>query len=556
MEKVLEFAEEFGDLQSEFYRLQEEEELQWEKDKIDRIEGGEKAGAIENPVFEYLDEFKSLQTVFKEKKNVALKEIKEVEKKNLEKKRTYIAALMDLIQNEENIGRAIGRFRDIQESWREVGDIPRDKRQEIQKEFSNLIDNFQYNINIYKDIKDHDLNRNLKKKKELIQKLKALIEIKKIKDVEQQLHKLQDEWTAIGGTHQSEWEKIKEDYWESVNAVYAKIRAFYIDRKVQQAKNIELKKGIIEKVVIINSSELKGHKDWKKGTDQIIKLQAEWKEIGYGPKEENNKVWKEFRIICDNFFSRKKTFYDGQNEFYDEIKEAKQKLIAEAEALKNSLEWKDTTLKIIALQKKWKEAGSAGPKNENKLWKKFRDPIDFFFAAKEAHFGAQDEANKENLKLKEALIKKIKTYKQKKDATKSIEDLRAFSKKFTEIGHVPKENKNDIYQAFKEAMDKQYEGLKIDKVEKERILFRAKLDSMLGSPNKDHLIQKEQTFIRSRIDKINKELNQYETNLAFFANADESNPLFKNVMQNINNSKSQVEGLKERLKMIRAADNE
>jgi hypothetical protein len=83
-----------------------------------------------------------------------------------------------LIQNEENIGKALTRFKEIQDGWKEVGPVTRDKRQELQNEYSHLIDTFRYNIGIYKDIKDHDLNRNLTLKKELIEKLKNLIEFR------------------------------------------------------------------------------------------------------------------------------------------------------------------------------------------------------------------------------------------------------------------------------------------------------------------------------------------------------------------------------------------
>ena len=198
-EIVLPSANEFNDLVTEFYKIQDEEERQWEIKKLERIEAGEKPEAIEKPVYPLLDEFKVFSNVFKEKKKVEIQAQKDEEKVNLGKKKALIAAFADLVQNEENIGRAIGRFKDIQESWKEVGAIPRDKRQSIQKEFSNLVDTFQYNINIYKEIKDHDLTRNLKLKNEIIEKLKELLTIDKIKDVEKKLHSYQDEWNSIGG---------------------------------------------------------------------------------------------------------------------------------------------------------------------------------------------------------------------------------------------------------------------------------------------------------------------------------------------------------------------
>ncbi|MDA7803741.1 DUF349 domain-containing protein, partial [Crocinitomix sp.] len=308
-EIVLQSVNEFNDLVTEFYKIQEEEEHQWEIKKLERIEAGENPEAIEKPVYPLLSEFKVFSTLFKVKKKVEIQAQKDAEKVNLQKKKALIAAFSDLVQNEENIGRAIGRFRDIQDSWKEVGPIPRDKRQGVQQEFSQLVDTFQYNINIYKEIKDHDLSRNLKLKQEVIENLNRLLEIDKIKDVEKQLHGLQDEWNAIGGTHQDEWEKIKDDYWSTVNKVYEKIHAFYDERRNEQAQNIVLKRALIEKAKEIGGKEVDNQGGYKKVTDALLELQAEWKTIGFGPKADNDQVWDEFREVCNEFFDRKKEFY-------------------------------------------------------------------------------------------------------------------------------------------------------------------------------------------------------------------------------------------------------
>lgn len=550
-EIVLQSVNEFNDLVTEFYKIQEEEEHQWEIKKLERIEAGENPEAIEKPVYPLLSEFKVFSNLFKEKKKVEIQAQKDAEKVNLQKKKALIAAFSDLVQNEENIGRAIGRFRDIQDSWKEVGPIPRDKRQGVQQEFSQLVDTFQYNINIYKEIKDHDLSRNLKLKQEVIENLNRLLEIDKIKDVEKQLHGLQDEWNAIGGTHQDEWEKIKDDYWSTVNKVYEKIHAFYDERRNEQAQNIVLKRALIEKAKEIGGKEVDNQGGYKKVTDALLELQAEWKTIGFGPKADNDQVWDEFREVCNEFFDRKKEFYAKRDGEFNGVKKQKEALIEEANALKEMTDWKAGTQKVIALQKKWKDIGSAGPKFENKLWKKFRDPIDFFFAAKDAHFAEKDEENNENLAKKEALIAEIKAYKVDKDPKKTIEDLRAYSSTFAEIGNVPFKQKDAIYKAYKEALDEKYNGIKLDKNEKEKMLFQAKLDTLKGSANSDDLLDQEQRSIRSKIEVLNKEIMQYENNLGFFANADDSNPLFKNVMSNIDKSKAEIEGLKTRLKLIR-----
>lgn len=552
-ELVLDSANAFNDLVTEFYRIQDEEERQWEIAKLERIEGGEKPEGIEKPVYPMLSEFRVYSNLFKEKKKVEIQAQKDQEKVNLGKKKALIAGFADLVQNEENIGRAIGRYKDIQESWKEVGPIPRDKRQAIQKEFSNLVDTFQYNINIYKEIKDHDLSRNSTLKTEVIEKLKGLLELQKIKDVEKKLHAYQDEWNGIGGTRQGDWEKIKKDYWDTVNKVYEKIHAFYEIRRNEQAENIVKKRALIAQAQEIIAVEVNGHNDYKKTTDVLLALQADWKTIGFGPKQENEAVWAEFRGICNEFFDKKKAFYAERDGQFDEIKKRKEALIEEANAMKEMTDWKLGTQKVVALQKKWKGVGSAGPKFENQLWKKFRAPIDFFFNAKDGHYNQLDAAGAENLVAKEALILELKAYEVPKDPQTAIDALREFSKRFSEIGNVPFKQKDAIYKGYKTTLDEKYDAIDLDKEAKEKMLFQAKLDTMLGSSNSERLIEQEQLGIRSKIDALNKEIMQFENNLSFFSNADDSNPLFKNVMSSIEKAKTEIEGNKLRLRIIRQA---
>lgn len=550
---VLDSTNEFTELVDAFYQLQNEEERQFEIDKLDRLAAGEKPENIERPVFPLLEEFKAVTTVFKEKKKVELTQIKENENNNFKQKKVYIAALTDLIQNEENIGKALSRFKEIQENWKEVGAVPREKRQALQNEYSQLVDTFKYNIGIFKDIKDHDLNRNLTLKKELITKLKALLTIDKIKEVETSLHNLQDEWNGLGGTHQGEWEKIKDEYWSTVNSVYEKIRKFYEERREEQAANIEKKKQLIEKAKELNLVELTDHKAWQKTSEKVLQLQEDWKKIGFGSRDENEAIWQEFRTVCNEFFGKKKAFYGERNEQFTETKAKKEALIKEAQALKDITDWKEGTTKVLNLQKKWKDIGSAGPKFENQLWKKFRDPIDAFFAAKDAHFKGLDSANIENLEKKKALIERLNAYAPAGDLKQTMADLKVFSEEFATIGNVPFEDKDAIYKAYKTALDDKYASLNINKEEREKVMFQAKIDSMSSSGNKEKLFDQESSTIRIKIESLNKEVNQYENNLSFFSNADDKNPLFKNVNDNIKRVKEEIEALKIRLKMIRQA---
>jgi len=552
---VLPLSRQFGDLTDQFYTILKEEERVWELKKLELIEAGEKPEAIEKPVDEAFDEFKNAVSAFKTKRQTEIDLRNESESKNLNTKKALISQLSDLVANEEHIGKAITTIKEIQTNWKETGVIPRDKRQAIDKEYSNLMDEFRYNINIYKEIADNDRVKNLVLKKEVITELKTLLDVEKIRDVETKLHNLQNIWNEIGGTHQEEWEKIKEDYYGTVNTLYEKIKAFYDNRREEQKENILKKIVLIEKVMEINKFENESHQDFQKTTEQILALQEEWKTIGFGPKVENDKVWAMFRGECNAFFDKKKEFYAERNSQFDGLKAKKEALIKQVEAVRVSTDWKDTTYKLVDIQKQWKAIGSAGPKYDNVLWKEYRKHVDFFFDAKDAHFKQMDENNAGNLKLKQDLIEKLSAYKVGKDVQKIITDLSAFSEEFKNIGNVPFKKKDDIYEAYRTALDEKYNAIDLDREEKAKILYQGRLDAISSSANPEKGIDNERYAIRQKIDELVKEKGQLENNLSFFANAKDDNPLLVNAHKSISNVQHKIDGFKAQLKMLSVLEN-
>lgn len=555
-EDILSVNDEFKTLTDEFYKIINEEERLFEVEKLERIEAGEKAEDIVKPADELADKFKAVNQAFKAKRKELVEAKKAAETANLSTKKGLITELKALIAEEEHIGKAIKAIQDIQARWREVGPIPRDKRQDIQKDYSNLMDQFQYNINIYKEIKEHDLTKNGALKEAIVEKLKALESEKSMKVVEQKLHKLQDEWNDIGGTTAEAWEKLKDEYWNTVNGLYAKIREFYDGKRLEQKENILKKLALIDQVDEVLALTPEDNKAWKTATDQILAIQADWKKVGFGPKKENEIVWKGFRAKCDQFFDAKNEFFKDINADFDKVKVKKEALIEKLAGIKDSTDWGEGTKLIVDLQRQWKQLGSAGQRNENKLWKKFRDPIDAFFAKKEAHFEALDSANAGNLTLKEALIKKIADYKMGKDAQANIAQLQEFSKEFAGIGNVPFKEKDRIYKAYKEALDAKYDALDMDKAEKEAILYNAKIESIYSSPNMERELDREAQFLRGKIDTLVKEKAQVETNLSFFANSDPKNPLLKSVNKQIEGFDEGIKSIKAKLKALYNFDQE
>jgi len=496
------------------------------------------------------EEIKILIEDFKAKRDNLEKSILNEETKNLEIKQGLIIRLRNLIQHEENIGTLFNEIKEIQANWKEVGNIPRKVAQEINQEYHNLTEQFYYNVNIYKELQENDLKKNFSLKNQIIHKMKDLMKEKRINDIQNELRVLQNEWAEVGPTYQEHWDKLKEDYYNTQNEIYDKIRTFYDNRKEQQAKNLETKKGMVEKAKELVAELPADLKEWEKVTKKLVELQEDWKKVGYGPTKENKEIWKEFRGIYNEFFEEKSKVYKVKNSEFEENAKKKLQLIERVIATKGASDFKRATEQVLNLQKQWKKIGHAGRHQEQKLWKKFRAACDAFFNSKDAHYKEQKAADKANLDLKKKLIEEIKAYKAKKDKKETIADLKEFSSKYAAIGNVPFKEKDAVNKLYKEALNKHYDGLKMTPLEKEKIMFESKLEQMMSSSSPGKMIQAEKERIRKKINFLNGEINQYENNLGFFKVSKGAEALLGDVNAKIDDAKSQIDRLKNQLRLI------
>ncbi len=548
-EDIIQAGRDVNQLRADFEDYLLEATRQFQAAQLKAEEAGEPFDE-EDWILPLKEEFYSIYAPFKEKRKAHITAIKAEEDENLRKKRSLINQLKAVIADEENIGAAFAKHKEINEAWKAVGDIPRDKRHDVQQEYSRLLEEFFYNMKIYKEIKDYDFQKNYESKKAIIEALKKLEKVEKIKEIEAQLKTLQNEWEDVGPTKQELWEAIKDEYWTIVKKLYDRIRAHYDERREQMKENIALKKAIVERMDAILANERNSVKDWNAQTQKVLDLQKEWKTIGFGPKKENEAVWKTFRELCDQFFEEKSAFFEDVHKVFDAVAEQKQQLIERVEEIKDSTDWKDTTRKIIDIQKQWKKLGSAGHKHEQKLWKSFRAACDYFFKTKEDHFAQKEKAFEANLDQKHALIEKIESFSLPSDKKEALNALKQFSEDFAAIGFVPAKEKDAVYKAYKAALDRHYGALDFGEEEKAQVMFEARINTIKGSGNAAHLFQKEKQAIRNEIEQLKQQIIQYENNLGFFSSSKGSNPLKEQAEKNITTEKEKIALLQAKLKMI------
>lgn len=550
-EDLLAVSREVNELSAHFedYMIEQERLLQ-----VAQLEAQERGEEVpENPtLFDLKQAFFEELKQYREKKKTVLDQKNAEEETNLIKKKALIQRLRDVIQNEENIGAAFGALKEIQESWKLIGDIPRQKRDEVQSDYSKLIEDFFYNINIYKQLKEHDLHRNTQMKRDVVTRLQELEKMESVKEVEHHLKALQNEWEDIGPVENEEWEALKESYWTAVRACYDRINHFYEERRSVLHENLTKKQELLQTITdfvaqLPNDLDQKG---WEHKTAEVLQFQEDWKKIGFGPKKENEEIWKAFRGQCDVFFGRKKEFYGELQHEFDAVAEAKKKLIDKAMQLKDSTNWKETANQLVQLQKQWKQLGNAGQRYEQKLWKQFRGACDTFFNNRQKHFEQEDAEFEGNLAKKKELVAKIEAYQLPGDKKQALEDLKTFAQEFAEIGKVPMKEKDVVYEAYKKALDTHYAALKLDGDEKHKIMFQAKIDTLSGSPDAARLFAREKADLRKRIDQLRSDIIQFENNLGFFANSKGADALKKDVEKKVEKAKEEIEAIKLKIKMI------
>ncbi|MBX7094941.1 MAG: DUF349 domain-containing protein [Flavobacteriales bacterium] len=529
-----------GDLIRDFQHLVEKHPV--------RAETGEE-GEYDTS-YDFIEEIREMVKDYRVRREELRKNKTESEKSNLKEKQAILAEILRVISEEENISKAYQQFNDLKDKWRNIGSVPSDKHHDIQREFSRLSELFYYNMNIYKELRENDLKKNTGSKMELVDKLIALAESNSLRDLEGGLRAVQREWDHTGAVLKEKWEDIRNQYWDLVKKVEDKIHSLREEREKKQEEFLAAKRRLVEKAKEVAARENTNQKDWEKHTEELLALQNEWKTIGFAAKEENEKIWQEFRSVCDGFFASKKEFFGELKNVFDENKKKKQTLIEKAEKLKDSNDWKEAGNQLIQLQKEWQKIGSAGKKAEHPLWLQFRAACDAFFNRKKEHFAAQDLALEENLRKKEAFIASLASMEITGSDEEKIARLGAISKEFSSLGEIPMKERERVSKSFRTALEELSQKINIDPNLKETTLLKSRIAALQQSDNAEYLLAKEKQQIRDKINRNNEEIIKLENNMGFFGNSKGASEMLKDYQVKIDDLKKQNDSLKEKLKLF------
>ena len=546
-------AHQMRTLQKEYQKLWTAE---FEKAKQEFVDEGGKAKEFEYAKSPEDVKITELIEKFEKRKKDEDARLAVEQAKNLVIRQEIIAKINDLSQVSDNIGAAIKKLVELQAQWKATGAVSPHKYKENQAEYSKAIEEFNYKLSLSKQLQEHDLKRNYELKTELLEKIKNLKNLENVKEAERLIKVYRNDWEDIGPVPNDKWDELKGSFRAALEEAYSKLKAHYNSVEEEKEANLNSKKELLEKIkAIITKAETANGQVWNNLTNELVALQTEWKGIGRANAKDNDKVWAEFRELCDEFFAKKKVFFNEVHEKMGVIKSQKQELIGKANALKDSTDWQKTGLALIKLQDAWKKVPHAGG-DENKLFNQFRAACNHFFDAKKAHFEAIDASFENNLAHKEELLKKINEFTLSEDVAANHAALKQFSADWNNAGMVPMKDKKRINDAFYNKLDELYDKMNVSNAEKFMMQFKTKLERLSNGENPEIALKKEADYFKKQIDEINARIKTYDNNLGFFKTSSKgNNPFMKEIEDKINAEKQKIADFNEKRKMVMAELN-
>ncbi len=466
---------------------------------------------------------------------------------NFARKQAVIEDLKTLVERQEDVNSTFPAFRELQNRWREIGPVPATKFRDLNDTYQFYVEKFYDMVKINRDLRDLDFKKNLEAKEKFCQTAEKLSENENVVEAFRELQKLHEQWKEFGPVAKEYRDSIWDRFKAATAVINKKYQAYFEGQKEKQQENLARKTELCEQVEAIAEKEVKSSNEWNALSTAIEEIQKTWRTIGFATRKENQKIYDRFRAACDKFFSRKREYYTRFKDSMNENLEKKLSLIEQAEALKDSKEWKKTTEALIALQKQWKEIGAVPRKKSEQIWKRFRAACDAFFNERDKNVRPENDFHG-NLKAKKALIDEINEYVLSGDAAADREAARGFFEKWQGIGFVPFKEKEAIQSAYNEAMQAKFPDFSLRASRQGAGSGRSGGFSRKPQSEKDRLVQ--------QYNKLQQDIDTYENNIGFFSSSKNSAPLIQKMQERIEAAKQELKDLEARIRKAEESEEE
>ena len=480
----------------------------------------------------------------------------------------------------------------------------------VEQNFKAIYSDYKRERAEYMSRLEAEREESLKKKKAIIEELKALVEGQE--DVSSQFtvfRELQNRWREAGPVPVQSYRDINDTYQYYVEKFYDMVKINRDLRDLDFKKNLEAKEAFCAA-----AEKLAENENVVNAFHELQKLHEQWKEYGPVAKEKREEIWDRFKAATSVINKKYQAHFEGLKAQQEENLEKKKVLcekleeIAERE-IKNTADWNQLSKEIESLQAEWRTIGFATKKENQKIYDRFRAACDKFFERKREHYTTIKDSMSANLEKKQAIIEQAEALKSSTEWKKTADQLIALQKQWREIGAVPRKKSEQLWKRFRAACDEffanrdansggendYYGNLKskkrlIEEVrayqcseddaanaaqmrsfnekwqaighvpfkEKDKINdeFKTAMHEKFplfakqrGQANQGHSAKNPKDSLIAKYNALQQDVVTYENNIGFFAASKNSAPLIQQMQQKIDDAKAELRRLEEKIRL-------
>ena len=423
-------------------------ELQEEWKNIGPVPQTESATLWQNYHF-YVEKFFDILRINKEMRTLDLK-------KNMESKLELCEKAESLLLN-DSINQSFRDLQALHEQWKEIGPVPEEKKEELWERFKAASDQINQRRKDYYDKLFEEEQNNYNAKVVLCEQAEDIVakgseSVKDYNEISDKLTELLNMWKTLGPAPA----KLNDEIWNRFKSTLDK---FFGQKKeyFQQIKDSQMQNYNQKLNLAIQAEGIADRTDWKEATNDILKLQTEWKSIGATPRKYSDQIWKRFRAACDKFFEAKANYFNNIQDVEAENLKKKEELI---EKILNHEFGDDRNANMEVIkqyQNEWIQIGFVPRKDKDRVYSEYRAALDKRFAELKINKidNILNDPNADRIIDKEKNFLKNKLQKLKEDITLWENNLGFFSNsKNAEI--ITAEFRKKIDAAKEEIKDLEY----------------------------------------------------------------------------------------------------
>lgn len=534
--------QELESLKQSFYKLQRSAQ---EEQIAAFVAGGGTAEEFKPEPDPLEEQYRKLMNIIKEKKAAAQEALEIVQKENYKKKLELLDRFKALIDKANTEGASYNEFKVLLQEWKDIKEVPADKANELWKAYQQYAEQFYDIQKLNNEFREYDFKKNMEAKIAICEEAEKLADDPDIVGAFRKLQKLHQDYRETGPVSKESREEIWNRFKTASTVINKRHQQHFEQLKEKEKENLDQKTVICELLEGIEYDKLNSFQSWNEKTQEVLALQKKWKDIGFAPAKHNQKIFERFRAACDLFFSRKGEFFKQAKTDMTANLEKKTALCEQAEALKESTDWKETSDKMAELQKQWREIGPVQKKYTNSIWKRFIGACDYFYEQRDKNTSSKKREENANLAAKKDILAKLQAFDAASLSDDDIQTIQQLVDEWNGIGFVPFKVKDKIAAQFKAAMEP----------------FASVVSTRRGRPAQRGGSVRESGSPRERLmrqyEQKKAEIQTYENNLGFMnASSKAGNGFVDAIKAKIETLKQEADDLLAQIKSLDAEDSE